>query len=1164
MNHCTLLIRLFFLASFFPVSMIAQQAVPAVHNHEHEESHYGDSLAGFNPDAVMAVADSKGLNPLEAAMFLARAQRDYIDQRYQLRPAAATVVPRTSSAYRLAPLVGNNAPAQTPCTNMDFEMGGFFGWTGSIGDNNLSSAGPLQNIQAGFFSTVVDALATDCNARHTIMTAASGNDPCGPMPTVAPGGNFSVRLGNTCASYQGEIIEQTFTVSNINTSFTYQYAVVLNDGGHLAGEQPYFSIEMYDQNGNVIPCSQYYVEASGTIPGFTQCSPTIFYKPWTTVNVDLLAYVGQNVTIRFTAAGCIYGGHYGYAYIDASCLQYSITQSDSLCAGSSVTLAAPIGAQSYLWQPTGQTTQTITVNTAGSYTVTMNSVTNCTTQLTAVVSLYPQPIPAFTPTFPPCSNVYTFQNNSTISAGSMTYHWDFGEPTTLADTSNLTSPTYTYTTAGTFTVTLIVTSQNGCSDTIQQVVNPGNAGLANFSAPGVCLNNMTIFTDQSAPSTGWSWNFGEPSSGPADSSNLQNPTHTYSSPGSYTVTLTAQTSPCPSVMTQVITVNPLPVAQFTYTQVCGGQVVNFQNTSTILPTDTISTVSWNFGDPGSGPANISNLNNPQHVFSGPGTFTVIVTVTSTDNCQTTASQQIVVGPSPVSAFTATNVCSNTPMSFTNNSQNTTQYFWDFGVLTSTTDTTSSTTPAYTYTTAGTYTVTLIAAPGSPCSDTSTLAVTVQPGPLVQFLSPAVCFGQAITFTDQSSIASGNISTWHWDFGVSTTQADTANTTNASYNYAAAGVYTVSLTATSNNGCVTTGTQQVTVNALPVASFTAAPVCANTPMSFTDLSISTSGNIVGWAWDFGDGSPILTGQGNPTHTYTSANTWQVTLVVVTSFGCIDTVIAPVITAAPPTPLFVGDRLSGCAPLCVNFTDQSTISAGNVTGWTWNFGDGSLPVFTQNPTHCYNVPGTYDVTLIASSGAGCSTMVTIPGYITVYPDPIAIGTATPPITTVVNTDVAFADQSIGAITWSWNFGDPSVLSDTANTPTANYTYPNDVGSTYYATLTVTNQYGCVDDTVLRILVEPEFTFFIPNAFTPNGDGKNETFFGQGIGIAKYEMWIFDRWGNLIFTATDINQGWDGVVQGKGPELCQQDVYVWRVRIVDVFNKKHDYIGHVSLIR
>ncbi|GAB4142387.1 MAG: hypothetical protein Fur0041_17510 [Bacteroidia bacterium] len=318
---------------------------------QHEHTGYGDSLAGFDADKVMKRASDLGLQPYEAALYLAKAKRNYIDKKYQLvTPEQHKAKLTASNSARLSP---SSPQVMAPCTNMDFETGNFTGWTGSIGDNSLNSNGPLQNVVPGLFSTTMDALLTDCNARHTIMSSAGGNDPCGLFPVIAPGGNYSVRLGNTCANYQGEILEQTFTVGPSNTSFTYQYAVVLNDGGHSAGEQPYFRIEMFDQSGNLIPCTQYFVEASGSVPGFVSCGVGTFYKPWTTVNADLTGYQGQNVTIRFTVAGCIYAGHYGYAYVDASCLPYIISQSDSLCAGSSIVLSAPAGAQAYQWSTGG-------------------------------------------------------------------------------------------------------------------------------------------------------------------------------------------------------------------------------------------------------------------------------------------------------------------------------------------------------------------------------------------------------------------------------------------------------------------------------------------------------------------------------------------------------------------------------------------------------------------------------------------------------------------------------------------------------------------------------------------------------------------------------------------------------------------------------------------
>src|SRR6185436_3314416 len=132
-----------------------------------------------------------------------------------------------------------------------------------------------------------------------------------------------------------------------------------------------------------------------------------------------------------------------------------ITTNDSLCVGSSITLTAPVGATNYLWTPTGDTTQTITVTTAGSYSVDMTSVTGCHTTLTCNVGIYPQPTAAFTPNYAPCSPVYTFNNTSSVSSGTLYYHWDFGDPAATGDTSNVTNPNYTYA-PGTYTVTLIV------------------------------------------------------------------------------------------------------------------------------------------------------------------------------------------------------------------------------------------------------------------------------------------------------------------------------------------------------------------------------------------------------------------------------------------------------------------------------------------------------------------------------------------------------------------------------------------------------------------------------------------------------------------------------------------------------------------------------------
>lgn len=216
----------------------------------------------------------------------------------------------------------------TTCNNFDFETGNFTGWTGAIGDNQTSSLGPLNNIMYGFVSTTNDAALTDVNARHTIITSISGNDPCGGFLPLHPGGNYSVRLGGTTPNYQGEILEQTFTPLAADTIVTVYYAVVLNDGGHAPIDQPYFRIDLLDTAGNAIPNGAVYISATDS--GLTQCQPAIFYLPWTTRQFNLSGYIGAQVTLRITAAGCTQSGHYGYAYIDAACPSSTVGMAEAM------------------------------------------------------------------------------------------------------------------------------------------------------------------------------------------------------------------------------------------------------------------------------------------------------------------------------------------------------------------------------------------------------------------------------------------------------------------------------------------------------------------------------------------------------------------------------------------------------------------------------------------------------------------------------------------------------------------------------------------------------------------------------------------------------------------------------------------------------------------
>ena len=441
-----------------------------------------------------------------------------------------------------------------------------------------------------------------------------------------------------------------------------------------------------------------------------------------------------------------------------------------------------------------------------------------------------------------------------------------------------------------------------------------------------------------------------------------------------------------------------------------------------------------------------------------------------------------------------------------------------------------------------------------------------PLPQVAFTAPTVCFGTTTVFMDQTTISSGNIASWSWNFGDPLTTNDISSLQNPTYLYTTSGTFNVTLICTSSNGCVSLITIPVFVNTVPVANFNAISSCLGTATIFNDLSVPTTGVVANWVWDFGDGSPI-SNQQNPSYTYPNDSTFNVSLIVTNTAGCTDTFNLPVTINPLPIVAFSADTFEGCSPLCVNFINQSSIVTGNIVGWSWNFGDSNALSTLQNPSHCYNFNGLFTVTLSAISNGGCITTFAIPNMITAHPSPIASFTSTPYATSITSPITFFTDLSQGnPITWQWNFGDVNSLSDTSIIPNPQYTYTSTVGTIYNVTLMVSNQYGCTDDTTIQITIESDFNFHIPNAFTPNDDGINDVFLGYGYGgITEYQIWIFDRWGTLMFNSVNINEAWDGTYNNQPVQI---DVYMWKVSLYALDklnnNKKHMLVGTVTIVK
>ncbi len=322
-----------------------------------------------------------------------------------------------------------------------------------------------------------------------------------------------------------------------------------------------------------------------------------------------------------------------------------------------------------------------------------------------------------------------------------------------------------------------------------------------------------------------------------------------------------------------------------------------------------------------------------------------------------------------------------------------------------------------------------------------------PAPSAAFVgSPTSgCAPFTVNFTDQST---GDITSWSWNFG----DGGTSTAQNPSHQYTTAGTRTVSLTVTGPGGNDTeTKIGYITVNVAPTAGFTGSPTSGEVPLAvnFTNQSSGATSYL----WNFGDTQTSTAT--NPSHSYTSAGTYTVTLTATNSCGSDDEIKTNYITVTctPPVAGFVGSPTSGDAPLTVNFTDQST----GATSWAWDFGDGVGTSTLQNPSYIYTSTGTYTVSLTVTNSCGSDPEVKT-GYITVTcTAPVADFSGSPTSGNVPLT-VDFTDLSSGSPTsWSWNFGD-GVGTSTAQNPSYNYT---SVG-TYTVTLTATNSCGSDGET------------------------------------------------------------------------------------------------------
>lgn len=706
--------------------------------------------------------------------------------------------------------------------------------------------------------------------------------------------------------------------------------------------------------------------------------------------------------------------------------------------------------------------------------VVSSPVTGCTDSLTRNVIVGNPIADFFIADQTICRNVAsTFTANG---QNGNTYIWDFGDGN--QDTTN-GDATHTYTQNGSYTVSVILQDASECSDTITyfdyvlvtgpypDFVASDTAGCTPFTTDFTNLTQLYPGTTQ----TSITWSF--PGAPPTPVTGINNPTHTFSQNGLYTVILSITDSDgCTSTRTRIDYISStFPDVQFTAddTVTCVGNLITF------TPTIPGSNYQWFFGDQTF--ANSQGVGTVQHAYTAPGFYTIKLIVTDVNGCIDSLTKVSYIEIEDMTPeFTGaptTAACPPLTSLFNDLSVgNIAGWTWDFG------DGTPNSTlenPGHIYTYAGNFDVSLIITHQDGCQDTIIKNdFIVLNGPIgnVSVSPTQVCPYDSVTFTiitdrtqnifyeaqpgDVRFVNTGNLG---------------PDTTIIRYAYNSPGIYSPIFQIQDAQGCTYTipGIPNVTVYRPPLAQYTATPTGGCTPLTvvFDNNSLPGAGQppvggaqVNAWVWSFGDGT-FSTVQNPPVKTYNNPNAYNTTLVITDTHGCKDTALQIIQAYLQPATAFGASATVGCAPQGIQFTDLTSITVP--VFWQWDFGDGSTSNL-QDPVHTYTADGTYDVSLIIEDANGCRDTLEKDQYIYLR-HPVASFVADTlvgcqPFEVCFNASSSVSDTLIDTYLWTFGAGQAPVIS---NLDSICHTYPNPGVFSVY--LQVTDIIGCTDDTTVN---------------------------------------------------------------------------------------------------
>jgi gliding motility-associated-like protein len=763
----------------------------------------------------------------------------------------------------------------------------------------------------------------------------------------------------------------------------------------------------------------------------------------------------------------------------------------------------------------GSTTQSNTLFqnlVAGTYNILVTDTNGCTTTTTSTLT-QPSILSASTSTTPSYCDGGT-NGSITLNAqgGTSPYAYQWSNGFSSASNNNLSSGTYSIT----------ITDANGC--TLQQtaivtnVPSPTISGLTTVNNSCYQQGDGSLTVIASSGTAPYSYAIS------GVTSNQSNGNFTNLFAGSYTAVIT-DANGC--VIDSLFSISePLDLA------------INISTSGSIC-SGSNGTVSIS-GVGGTTPYQYSNNNGisfqPSGVFNNLMAGTYPIMITDANGCSSSTIASVADSPGPILlAVSSTNATCNgysdgTVVVSISGGTSPIEFQVNNG--------TSQTSPSFNALPAGSYNILVTDANG--CTTTASSSIT-QPQPISISAagSSQICIGGTANISASANGGNGGY-VFTWNNGlIGANQAVSPSSTT---------IYTVSVT--DSLGCPGASTS-LNIGVYPPLQLVITPndtICEGQSSTIVAQASGGDGGPYNYQW---------AGMAGTTNSQNVSPLVSTSYTVSVTDGCttpMAVATSQVIVNPLPAVDFSLNPAQGCAPLTVDFTNIS--SAGNGSQFYWNFGDNNTST-AYSPTHVYTEPGTYSVTLKAITAAGCQRQVILPDTVHVWPVPVADIIATPPVASILYPVIQFRDGGVGANSWSWNFGDGSPLGSGQST-THTYELPN----TYDVTLYVMNQYGCRDTAYTRVTIENENTIYVPNAFTPNGDGTNDVFNVYGMGISSGTMNIFNRWGQMVYSTENLEKGWNGEDELSG-KMCSIGVYVYRIDLATYSGAKRTLFGRVSLV-